>query len=225
MKTEKFPLTVSYPPASMVPMPPNQDPMSEFETLVQQIHECTKCALSQKRTRAVPGEGSLSADVVFIGEGPGFHEDQQGRPFIGPAGKLLDELLESAGFNREDVYITNMVKCRPPNNRDPLPGEIDACRTYLEQQLAMINPKVIVTLGRYSFSKFFPEIPIGKARGEPRNWEGITVFPVYHPAAALRNGSLRATLEKDFSELPKILAAEPPPLESQPEKSEQLSLF
>jgi DNA polymerase len=200
--------------------------MSEYETLVQQIHDCNKCTLSQKRTQTVPGEGSLSADVVFIGEGPGFHEDQQGRPFVGPAGQLLDSLLESVGFKREEVYITNMVKCRPPNNRDPLPGEIEACRPYLEQQLEIIGPKVVVTLGRYSFSRFFPDIPIGKARGEPRSWNGITIYPMYHPAAALRNGTLRATLQKDFNKLSEVLASkQPPPLEPHPDKSNQLGLF
>ena len=129
--------------------------MSDFDKLVQEVHGCTLCSLSGKRTRAVPGEGSLTADVVFIGEGPGYYEDQEGRPFVGPAGKLLDELLESVGMNRQDVYITNMVKCRPPNNRDPLPGEIKACKPYLDRQLEMIRPRIVATLGRYSFSRFF----------------------------------------------------------------------
>lgn len=167
-----------------------------------------------------------TADIVFIGEGPGFHEDQQGRPFVGPAGKLLDELLASIGLKREDVYITNMIKCRAPNNRDPLPGEIEACKPYLDRQLEMIAPRVVVTLGRYSFSKFFPDVPIGKARGKPVKWNGLTVYPMYHPAAALRNGNLRSTLEKDFGELPAILKREPPEKqETAAESTRQMSLF
>ena len=200
--------------------------MSDYEMLVQQIHDCTRCTLSQKRTTAVPGEGNLAADIVFIGEGPGFHEDQQGRPFVGPAGKLLEELLKSIGLDRQDVYIANMVKCRPPNNRDPLPGEIQACRSHLDKHLELIGPKVVVTLGRYSFSKFFPDTPIGKARGRPRNWNGLVIYPVYHPAAALRNGSLRSTLEEDFSALPSIVASESARKdEPAGDDSKQLSLF
>jgi len=179
--------------------------MSLYEILVQQVHDCTLCTLSQKRNRAVPGEGNLDADIVFIGEGPGFHEDQQGRPFVGPAGRLLEELLASISLTREDVYITNMVKCRPPNNRDPLPGEIQACKPYLDRQIEIIGPKVIVTLGRYSLGRFFPDVPIGKARGQAWSWNGLLIYPVYHPAAALRNGSLRSILENDFSRLPSLL--------------------
>ena len=200
--------------------------MTDYDTLVEQVRTCTRCTLSQKRTRAVPGEGRLDADIVFIGEGPGFHEDQQGRPFVGPAGKLLDEMLASIGLKREDVYITNMIKCRAPNNRDPLPGEIEACKPYLDRQLEMIAPRVVVTLGRYSFSKFFPDVPIGKARGKPVKWNGLTVYPMYHPAAALRNGNLRSTLEKDFGELPAILKREPPEKqETAAESTRQMSLF
>ena len=200
--------------------------MLDYDALVQEVHDCTLCTLSQKRTRTVPGEGNLAADIVFIGEGPGFHEDQQGRPFVGPAGRLLEELLASIGLKREDVYITNMVKCRPPNNRDPLQGEIEACRPYLNRQLEMIRPKVVVTLGRYSFSKFFPGEQIGKARGVPRRWNGLTVYPTYHPAAALRNGSLRSTLEQDFSRLPSVLEQEPQAAEPQEtEQASQLSFF
>ncbi len=132
---------------------------------------------------------------MFIGEGPGFYEDRDGRPFIGQAGQLLDELLASIGLRRDDVFITNMVKCRPPNNRDPLPEEILACRTHLDKQLEMISPKVVVTLGRHSFSKFFPGEAISKARGKSRSWKGRTVFPMYHPAAALHNPKLRPVIE------------------------------
>ena len=199
--------------------------MSEFDDLVQKIKSCTLCSLSQKRTQAVPGEGSRSADIIFIGEGPGFYEDQQGRPFVGPAGQLLDELLASIGLRREDVYITNMVKCRPPNNRDPLPGEINACRPYLDSQLDMISPKVVVTLGRYSFSKFFPGELLGSARGKARRWKALTVYPMYHPAAALHNPGLRSTIESDFASLPSLVASLDGAPEEEASPAEQLSLF
>ena len=179
--------------------------MSEFDDLLQQVHSCTLCSLSQKRTTAVPGEGSRTADIVFVGEAPGYHEDRQGRPFVGPAGQFLDQLLASIGLKREDVYITNMLKCRPPNNRDPLPGEIAACKPYLDRQLEMIRPRVVVTLGRFSFAKFVPGESIGKARGKPRKWNGSTIFPMYHPAAALHNPGLRPTIERDFQKLPPLL--------------------
>jgi len=199
--------------------------MTELQELVRQVHDCTDCQLAEGRNLSVPGEGPPEAKIMFIGEGPGFREDQQGRPFVGPAGQLLEQLLASIDMTRSQVYITNLVKCRPPNNRDPLPAEIAMCSKYLDRQIQVINPKVIATLGRHSLSKFLPGTTIGKAHGKAVHMEGFLLYPMYHPAAALRNGSLRATLEKDFSELPKILAAEPPPLESQPEKSEQLSLF
>ena len=139
--------------------------------------------------RQVPGDGDRKANVMFIGEGPGYYEDQQGIPFVGRAGQLLNEMLESIDLQRQDIYITNMLKCRPPNNRDPLPAEITACGPYLERQIRMISPKVIVTLGRYSTANFFPTEPISKLRGKPMPWNGITILPMYHPAAALRNGN------------------------------------
>ena len=201
--------------------------MPEFEDLVQRISSCTQCALSHGRTNAVPGEGSLTPKVMFIGEGPGFHEDKQGRPFVGPAGQFLDQLLASVGMKREDVYITNVVKCRPPNNRDPLPGEVEACRGYLDAQIELLKPKVIVTLGRHSLASFFQKEPISKAHGKPRLWNGITVLPMYHPAAALHQQSLRSIIESDFKELPAVLkeAEEPTPVAAQPEQKQQLSLF
>lgn len=199
---------------------------SEYNLLVQQISTCTRCGLSRTRTKAVPGEGSLTARVMFIGEGPGFFEDQSGRPFVGPAGQLLSELLASVGMKREDVYITNMVKCRPPNNRDPLPGEIQACQPYLDKQLEMIKPKVVVTLGRYSFAKFFPGDSISKSRGKPRQWNGIVIYPIYHPAAALHNPKLRSALEEDFKRLPDLIASmEQPSAQDEAGQSKQLSLF
>ena len=200
--------------------------LPEFDVLVSKILSCTRCSLSEKRTRAVPGEGSHTSGIVFIGEGPGFYEDQEGRPFVGRAGKLLDELLGSIGLRRQDVYITNMIKCRAPNNRDPLPGEIQACKPYLDKELEMITPRVVVTLGRYSFSRFFPNEPIGKARGKLRHYNGLSILPMYHPAAALRNGNLRVSLEEDFAKLLAFLTDKPrEAYRLKDDQVDQLSLF
>ena len=200
--------------------------MSEFDDLVETIKSCTLCSLSEKRTNAVPGEGSQRADVMFIGEGPGFYEDRDGRPFVGPAGKFLDELLASIGLSRGDVYITNMIKCRAPNNRDPLPGEIRACQPYLDKQLEMISPNVVVTLGRYSFAKFFPGESISRARGKPRRWRDRVVYPMYHPAAALHNPKLRSVIEADFAKLQALIeSTERLPAEKDTNQAQQLSLF
>ena len=173
--------------------------------LAEQIAVCPKCDLAKTRTHAVPGEGTPDADIVFIGEGPGFYEDQQARPFVGPAGKFLDELLASIGLRREDVYIGNVLKCRPPNNRDPLPGEIVACKPWLDEQLDIIKPQVIVTLGRFSMNRYFPGQSIGRIHGQPKRIGEVTVVPMYHPAAALHQASLRRTIEEDFRKLPAIL--------------------
>jgi DNA polymerase len=168
----------------------------------------------------VPGEGNPNTDIVFIGEGPGFHEDQQARPFVGAAGKFLDELLASIGLHRKDVYICNVIKCRPPGNRDPLPAEIESCKPWLDQQLDAIRPKVIVTLGRFSMGRYFTGQTISRIHGQPRSIDGVTVVPMYHPAAALHQGSLRRTIEQDFKKLPGILSealqAEPEPAEPEP---------
>ena len=203
--------------------------MSQYDLLVSRITNCTNCGLSDGRANAVPGSGSLDADIMFIGEGPGFHEDRQGVPFVGQAGNLLNHMLSVIGLSREDVYITNMVKCRPPNNRDPLPGELEACAPYLDEQLELINPKVIVTLGRFSFTRFFPGQSIGRSRGKPRKWREYMVFPMYHPAAALHNPGLRPVLEDDFAALPGVIeqvieqrTGKPEP-EEQP--AQQLSMF
>ena len=153
----------------------------------------------------MPGEGAPNASLMFIGEGPGFNEDRQGRPFVGPAGQFLDELLLSIGLKREDVFITNMVKCRPPNNRDPFPGEISSCSRYLDAQIDSIKPAVIVPLGRHALARWFPRDSISKVRARPRVFDGITIFPLYHPAAALHNGALRATIEADFAKLGALL--------------------
>ncbi len=179
--------------------------MDDYGSLVQEINSCVKCNLSRGRTLSVPGSGATDADIMFIGEGPGYYEDQQGVPFVGAAGNLLNEMLASINLSRRDVYVTNMVKCRPPKNRDPFPAEIGACGQYLDRQIEMIKPKVIVALGRFSFAKFFPNETISRARGRPRVWNGLVVYPMYHPAAALHNPGLRPALERDFARLPGLI--------------------
>ena len=179
--------------------------MPGYDEIVSRIAACTLCRLSEKRNRTVPGDGSTAADIMFIGEAPGYYEDQQGLPFVGAAGKLLTDLLAGIGLRRSDVYITNMVKCRPPNNRDPLTAELNACAAYLDRQIALINPKVIVTLGRFSFGKFFPGLAISRERGKPRMWNGRMIYPMYHPAAALHNPNLKPALENDFRNLPDLV--------------------
>jgi uracil-DNA glycosylase family 4 len=174
--------------------------------LAGRISVCQACDLAKTRTNAVPGEGNPNADMVFIGEGPGFYEDQQARPFVGAAGKFLDELLTSIGLKRSDVFICNVLKCRPPGNRDPLPGEIAACKPWLDDQIETIAPRVIVTLGRFSMSRYFPGQAISKIHGQPRKFGDVTVVPMYHPAAALHQASLRQTIEYDFRKLPAVLA-------------------
>jgi len=169
------------------------------------VRNCTDCPLAGGRTNAVPGEGNPQAEVMFIGEGPGFQEDRQGRPFVGPAGKLLDGLLASIGTNRENVFIANMVKCRPPDNRDPAPAEMAACTKYLDRQIELINPKLIVTLGRFAFGRYFPGEGITRARGNLREKDGRKIFPVLHPAAVLRREELRPTMIEDFKTIAKIL--------------------
>ena len=200
--------------------------MPAFDKLIREVHECTRCTLSRKRTNAVPGEGSLDADVMFVGEAPGYYEDRDGRPFVGRAGQLLDELLASIGLRREEVYIANLLKCRPLNNRDPLPGEIEACRPYLDRQIEMIAPKVVVMLGKYSFNQFFPGESIGRARGKPMSWNGVTAYPMYHPAAALHNPRLRPVIEDDFRNLLRLIEKpEPGPENIDEAPAEQLSFF
>ncbi len=180
--------------------------MSNLTELHKRILTCTDCALSQSRTKAVPGEGPDNAEIMFVGEAPGWHEDQQGRPFVGQAGQLLDELLKSINLKRANVFIANMVKCRPPGNRDPLPGEIQACRKFLDEQLLTIRPKVIITLGRHSLGRFFPGETIGKVHGTSKKGNGVIYFAMYHPAAALHQQALRKTLEADILKLPQVLA-------------------
>lgn len=169
------------------------------------IRSCTMCALSATRTHAVPGEGPLSAEVMCIGEAPGMNEDKQGRPFVGAAGKFLDELLAAGGLTRHEVYICNVLKCRPPGNRDPMPGEIEACAEYLDLQIDMVDPLVIVTLGRFSMSRWFPQQAISRIHGSVREFDGRLVVPMYHPAAALHQQNLREVLLADFRQIPAIL--------------------
>ncbi len=173
------------------------------------IKECD-CELKKTATQAVPGYGSANADIVFIGEAPGKQEDKHGRPFVGAAGKFLDEMLGVIKLKREDIYITNIVKYRPPNNRDPLPEEKAACRAWLLEELKIIKPSLIVFLGRHAMNNFFPELKIGNTHGKLliksfKNMETKYFFPLYHPAAALYNGSMREVLIKDFKKIPKLL--------------------
>jgi DNA polymerase len=179
--------------------------VSDLLAVCNAINACQKCGLSATRTRAVPGEGDPNSELMFVGEGPGFHEDQQGRPFVGAAGKFLEEMLASIGYQRTDVYIANVVKCRPPGNRDPLPDEVEACRPYLLEQISLIRPKLIVTLGRFSLTWFFPKDAIGKVHGSLRRLDGQYYFHLYHPAAALHAGNLRKTIEEDFRRIPAAL--------------------
>jgi DNA polymerase len=185
---------------------PEDKAILELDAVAAEVAVCPKCELARSRTHAVPGEGDPHARVMLIGEGPGWHEDQQGRPFVGNAGKFLNELLELGGLKREEVFITNVVKCRPPGNRDPMPDEIAACAPYLERQIKAIDPDVIVTLGRFSMSRWFPGDRISKIHGQPKRFDGRTIVPMYHPAAALHQAALRGAIEDDFKKLPKWLA-------------------
>jgi DNA polymerase len=184
----------------------------------------------------VSGEGSPKAKILFIGEGPGFYEDQQGRPFVGPAGQFLDELLASINLKRSDVFITNVVKCRPPANRDPEPSEITACNDYLDRQIAALNPQVIVSLGRYSMAKFFANEKVSAIHGRARKRDGYICIAMYHPAAGLHRPELKDVIREDFKKIPLIiaeaerLASERPlqlvqPSKPKNEPPQQLSLF
>ena len=197
-----------------------------LEQISLEVQQCQACGLHYGRAHAVPGEGPADAQVMFIGEGPGFHEDQQGRPFVGAAGKFLDELLEMIGLERKDVYITNVIKCRPPGNRDPREDEIAACRTYLDRQIALIQPKIIITLGRFSMARYFPNAKISQIHGKARKIEGILYYPMYHPAAALHQPSLRPTVEEDMAKIPDLIARIDDFADSKPQAdATQLSLF
>jgi len=176
-----------------------------FEELIAKCKDCNRCRLRKNATQVVPGDGYPEADVMFIGEGPGANEDKEGIPFCGAAGRFLDQLLESIGVNRGDVYITNMVKCRPPGNRDPQEDEMTACRPWLDKQIELINPKVFVLLGRFAMGKFFPNLKISKVHGKSFRKGGKLYFIMYHPAVALYNESFKKVMMEDMKELDKIL--------------------
>jgi uracil-DNA glycosylase family 4 len=182
--------------------------MTADETLAlvaKEVGLCEKCALFHSRKHAVPGEGPAEAEIMFIGEGPGFYENEQGRPFVGAAGKFLDELLAQAGLRRHQVWITNVVKCRPPGNRDPLPEEVATCNQYLERQIDAINPSIIITLGRHSMGKFMPGAKVSAVHGQMRKVGERYVVAMFHPAAALHQASLKPAIVADFAKLPQLL--------------------
>ena len=193
-----------------------------------EIRACTACPLHRSARQAVPGDGSGESGIFFLGEAPGYHEDLQGKPFVGAAGQLLDELLAGIGLDRRSVFITNVVRHRPPENRDPLPEEIAACDIWLRRHLEVLQPRVIVTLGRHAMAKFFPGESISRIHGKPRRTaDGLVVFPVYHPAAALHQPALRDALSADFAALALFLATPPPPKQEVAEQkpAEQITLF
>ena len=198
--------------------------MPTLTELYKEIGSCQACELARNRTKVVPGEGPEKVDILFIGEAPGWHEDQQGRPFVGPAGQFLEELLASINLKRSQVYIANVIKCRPPSNRDPLPGEIQACSKWLDQQIELLQPKIIVTLGRYSMARYFPNQSISKIHGQARRENNVILFPMYHPAAALHQGNLRKIIEADMLKIPETLSKADlvTDVEAEPQ---QLSLF
>ena len=218
-------------------------PATLLQAIAEEIRGCTRCPLARARTQTVPGEGNPISDVLLVGEGPGAREDATGRPFVGPAGKLLEDLLASIGWERRDVFIANIVKCRPPGNRDPEPEEVAACRPFLERQEGALDPALIVTLGRHSLQRYLPGARISSVHGQLRRQGGRHVFPMYHPAAALHQSSLRETLFRDVRGLPaallaarealeaerlasvRSLAAVPSPAESPGDDAEQMTLF
>jgi DNA polymerase len=182
------------------------DKAAELKQLESEI--AANRSLPLQESNLVFGEGNIDCAVMFIGEAPGVNEDRLKRPFVGRGGQLLDSMIVDLGWKRADVYITNIVKCRPPDNRDPLPSEIEAYKPYLTRQIAIIKPKLIVTLGRFSMNYFVPEAKITRDHGRPLMVDGQTIFPVYHPAAALRSTQMMETLRGDFKKIPKVLAGE-----------------
>ena len=202
--------------------------MSALNELYDNIRCCEKCEIARSRVKVVPGEGAEDAEIMFIGEAPGFHEDQQGRPFVGPAGKFLDELLASINLNRKQVYIANVIKCRPPENRDPLPQEILNCRQWLNRQIEIIHPKVVVTLGRYSMAMFFPQKSISKIHGTAEKHDGVLYVAMYHPAAALHQGNLKDVIKADMLKIPGFIAQNKGMVEEKKESApivKQLNMF
>jgi uracil-DNA glycosylase len=207
-----------------------EERQAALDNIAAEIKVCTKCPLYEGRTNAVPGAGPVDAEILFIGEGPGYNEDKQGLPFVGQSGKYLEELLAMIGMNRDQVFITNVVKCRPPGNRDPMPLEIDTCTSnYLFRQIELIDPKIIATLGRYSMGLFFPKAKITAIHGQPKRENGRIYLPLFHPAAVLRNIGLKPQAETDFKKIPTLLtearqAAKDKP-QKPPDPPTQLSLF
>lgn len=206
--------------------------MDALSLIGEEIRACRACPLWKTARQAVPGEGSAESGIFFLGEAPGFHEDLQGRPFVGAAGQLLDELLAGIGLDRSQVFITNVLLHRPPENRDPLPAEIEACDVWLRRHLEVLRPRVLVTLGRFAMAKFLPGEPISRVHGKPRvvhssqgGPDGLTVFPMFHPAAALRSPSLRPALVADFASLAIFLATEPVVAAEPPKPADQMTLF
>lgn len=176
-----------------------------LKLVAEEIAVCQACSLHETRKNTVPGAGSATTDLMLIGEGPGYYENEQGLPFVGASGKFLTHLIEKAGFDRKDVFITNVVKCRPPDNRDPQVDELSACAAFLDRQIEIIDPEVIVTLGRFSMAKFFQNVRISKVHGKAGWIEGRLIVPMYHPAAALHNPRLRPVVEADFAKLPALI--------------------
>jgi uracil-DNA glycosylase len=200
---------------------------NDLDAIAKEISVCKRCQLHSGRKHTVPGEGPATAAIMLIGEGPGFHENEQGRPFVGAAGKFLEELLGCAKLKRSDVFIGNVVKCRPPGNRDPEPAELQACAAFLERQIQAIQPKVIVTLGRFSMAHFLPDAKISGIHGQARQVNGRLVVAMYHPAAALHQPKFKQPLIEDFGKLPALISQAGPRPPEAPEAPEatQLSLF
>lgn len=198
-----------------------------LQSITKEINKCQRCLLYKTATHAVPGEGNSHAQIVFIGEAPGFYEDQQGIPFVGRSGKLLDFCLKEIGLQRSDVWIGNVIKHRPPQNRDPLSQEISACKPFLDRQLKIIQPKFVVTLGRFAMEKFISGIYISRVHGKPRfiTWESnkFFLFPMYHPAAALRNPHIKKDFYQDFKHLKYCLDNPPEPTSTKPTSTKPTS--
>jgi uracil-DNA glycosylase len=182
------------------------DNAERLQAIADQVAICTRCRLYEKARNPVPGAGNPNAEIMIIGEAPGEQEDLKGLPFIGRSGKYLDYLLGLIGLNRDQVFIANVVKHRPPGNRDPLPDEIAACKPYLDEQMEIIDPLLIVTLGRFSMARYFPNGKISQIHGQPKYDERMAYYPLFHPAAALRNPDLRQTMEEDINRIPSVLA-------------------
>ncbi|MBA3870601.1 MAG: uracil-DNA glycosylase [Anaerolineae bacterium] len=216
-----------------------EDRAAALAAIAAEVRICKACRLYEGTTNAVPGAGDLNAEIMFIGEGPGFNEDKKGLPFVGRSGDYLEKLLKIINLDRKTVFITNVVKHRPPENRDPLPDEMAACKPYLDHQIEIINPLVIVTLGRFSMGRYFPGGKITQIHGQPKYADGRAYLPLFHPAAVLRNPTLEPQMEADFKRILEVIAevksqrtkntkpdnkTEPPPSDpSTPPK--QLSLF